>query len=183
MKKITITLFFLVSISLHLFADVTIRIIDATKKIMRVTYTYTDSDAGANTLVFPTDGFPFANSPLKVISVIEKNTEQDLEYQVVERRNGQSVKVYYTSPIPNGGNYTIEITAEAKTDNISVDSQGRFVFTYETGSKAFFVLPQGHAVVYSNYPVLIYERKGSTVCHVRESGRKKLMFKTRAFNQ
>lgn len=166
------------------FADVTIRVTDLESKTMRVTYTWIADKAGSIKGIYPGGaGYGFASSPIRVVSVTEKNTEQDLDYQVVPapQGGGQSVRVIYPNPVPKGGNFRLQITVEAKTNDISRDSEGRYQFKYETGHIAFFVLPEGHAIVYSNYPVLVYERKGRTVVQVKESGRKDLIFKTRAF--
>ena len=185
MKKILFSLVFLLGFIPNVTeADVTIRIVDLQSKIMRVTYTWIADVAGETYGIFPGgNGYEFASGPIKVISVIEKNTEQELDYEVVTapKGGGQSIKVIYPNPVPKGGNFKIEVTVEAKTNDISRDSKGRYVFTYRTAHVAFFVLPEGHAIVYSNYPVLVYERKGRTVVQVKETGMKKLIFKTRAF--
>ncbi|BBO86148.1 hypothetical protein DSCO28_67140 [Desulfosarcina ovata subsp. sediminis] len=176
------TIILLVFLTNHALADVTIRVTNLPNRIMRVTYLWIYDKAGDTQ--FTTAGLLFAKSPLKIVNVIEKNTEQELHAEVVsadKQPNAQAVRVTFPNPVPKGGNYKIEITVEAETDGISRDANGRYSFTYETGHIAFFVLPKGHAVVYSNYPVLVYERKGNTVLQVKESGKKKLIFKTRAF--
>ncbi len=162
------------------YADVTIRVTDTNKRIMRVTYLWTDSKAGATK--FEAGPLLFASTPIKVISVIEKNTEQDLEAKIFQKDGKQWLLVEYPNPVPKGGNYKLDVTIEAETEWISKDSKGKHVFTYKTGHVAFFVLPKGHAVVYSNYPVLVYERRGNTVLQVKESGTKELIFKTMAFS-
>ncbi len=183
MKRIVLTLIFLVFIKISAFADVTIRVIDVKQKIMRVTYTWNCCIPGESSGVLPNLGYTFTKYPIKVISVIEKNTDQNIEFNIVSKRNGQALELFYPNPIPKGGSYTIEVIIEAKTDNIKIDSEGRYVFNYETTHEAFFVLPEGHALVYANYPVLIYERKNSTACHINGTGKKNLIFKTRAYKK
>jgi hypothetical protein len=178
--SLMIVLFLTVLSSAH--ADVTIQIPDLGNKMMRVTYLFVQTESGSKEMT--TAALLFAKSPMKIIDAIEKNTDQELRSEVVpskENPNLQAIRVIFPNPIPQGGNYKVEVTVEARTENISVDSEGRYVFTYSTGHEAFFVLPKGHAVVYSNYPVLVYERKGNTVLQVKEGGTKELIFKTRAF--
>jgi hypothetical protein len=177
-----VTIILFVVMTNHVFADVTIRVTDLPNRIMRVTYLWIYNKAGDTQ--FTTGGLNFAKSPLKIVNVIEKNTEQKLHAEVVAAEkvpNSQAVRITFPNPVPKGGNYKIEVTVEAETDGIRRDANGRYAFTYETAHTAFFVLPKGHAIVYSNYPVLVYERKGNTVLQVKESGKKKLIFKTRAF--
>jgi|GEM_PF-1752622 len=169
-----------------IFADVIITIVDVDKKIMRVTYNLLFDQPGLTEFIFPSSGYEFASGPIKVIEVIEKNTEQKLEYEIIpapEANTLQAVKFYFPNPIPKGGNYRVEITVEAQTNNITKDKQGRYVFTYTTShDNAFFILPKGHAIVFCNYPVLVYERVGRTVVQViKGRGQKELMIKTRAF--
>ncbi|MBM9518740.1 hypothetical protein JWG39_02765 [Desulforhopalus vacuolatus] len=185
MKKvllITVTLICLI-ITRSAFADLTIEIIDTEKKVMRVSYSITDNLAGKRFLTYPSDGFDYATSSLKNISVIEKNTEQELDFVVVKApkaQNYEALKIEYPNPIPKGGNYKLQISVEATTNGISIDSKGRHVFKYSTVHPTFFILPKGHAIVYSNFPVLVYEKQGKTVVQVKDSGNKDLLFKTRA---
>lgn len=72
MKRIVLTLIFLVFIKISAFADVTIRVIDVKQKIMRVTYTWTCCIPGESSGVLPNLGYTFTKSPIKVISVMEK---------------------------------------------------------------------------------------------------------------
>ena len=169
-----------------IFADVIINIVDVDRKIMRVTYRLSYDEPGSTASIFPSSGYSFASGPIEVIEVIEKNTAQKLVYKIMPAPKAntlQAVKFYFPNPIPKGGNYIVEITVEAQTNNITKDEQGRYVFTYETShNNAFFILPKGHAIVFCNYPVLVYEREGRTVVQVmKEKGRKELMIKTRAF--
>ena len=186
MQKVFPAVFGLVCLLVSSFAsaDVTIEVTDLEKKIMRVSYSITDNSAGNRSWTWPDNGLTYANSPLQNVSVIEKNTEQELDFTVVNapRSNThQALKIEYPNPIPKGGNYKLEVTAEATTEGITVDAKGRYVFRYSTGHIAFFVLPKGHAIVYSNYPILVYEKKGRTVVQVKDPGTKDLLFKTRAF--
>jgi len=169
------------------FAKVIITVPNVDERIMQVTYLWEINIEGEAQCIFPNTGYDFAKGPIKVISVIEKNTEQELEYEVVEvvddSKKKQAVKVFFPTPIPKGGSFAIEVTVTAKTDFISIDKDGRYVFEYETGHyDAFFVLPKGHAITYCNYPVLVYEKTGSTVVLVRGEGTKNLIFKTRSFD-
>jgi len=172
------------------FADVTISVPDLDQKIMRVTYTIVDKDAGDTGLVFPNDGYDFAAGDIKVISVTELNTEQELEYKIVrapKNESKQAVDITYPNPVPKGGSFKIQVTVEAPSKYISKDSKGRYVFSYSTSHpNLFFVLPKGHAIVYANYPVLVYEKKGHTVVQVHFGNSysdkvQKVIFKTRAF--
>jgi hypothetical protein len=183
-------------------AEVIVSIADLDNKVMRVTYNVTDNDAGKNSTVFPSNGYTFIKlNPededdkkddenieekydFKVISVTEKNSEQALAYEVIEIADKPAIKVSYPNPVPAGGNYNLEVTVEAPTDNIAIDPEGRYEITYQTGlSSALFLLPKGHAVVYTNYPVLVHEKQGQTVVKVKQPGLKTIIIKTRLLNE
>jgi hypothetical protein len=173
MKRILafVTIILLVVMTNHAFADVTIRITDLPNRIMRVTYLWIYNKAGDTQ--FTTAGLKFAKSSLKIVNVIEKNTEQELQAEIIAAKqepNAQAVRVTFPNPVPKGGNYKIEVTVEAQTDGISRDANGRYAFTYETIHTAFFVLPKGHAVVYSNYPVSCMNGKATLYCRSRNQG-------------
>ena len=180
MKKFfLVTLIVILSVNLFAQDDLTIKVVDVDKKIIQVTYTWTMAYGGTTSAILPDHGCDFTTYPIKVISVYEKNTDQKLEYSIVDNVKGQSLDIKYPSPIPIGGSYTMIVTIEAKTDNITIDSEGRYVFKYETSQNPYFILPKGHFLVYSNYPVIMFERNGTTVCHVKKNGRDVVIFKTK----
>ena len=119
---------------------------------------------------------------LKSFQLLKRIRSKILRQRYSRKMVNNGLLVEYPNPVPKGGNYKLDVTIEAETEWISKDSKGKHVFTYKTGHVAFFVLPKGHAVVYSNYPVLVYERRGNTVLQVKESGTKELIFKTMAFS-
>ena len=174
-------LFFLFALTVaKSYAAVIIGVTDVEKRIMRVTYLWTDDRAGATELkVGP---FDFASTPIKIISAVEKNTGQELNAEIIQADGKQSILIKYPSPVPGGGHFKLDVTLEAQTEWISRDSNGRYAFTYKTGQETSFVLPKGHAVVFSNFPVLVYEKEGNTVLHVQELGAKELILGTRAFS-
>jgi len=169
-------------------AQVTIEPIDVDSGLLRVTYLVDHNEVGATSFVFPSNGYLFTNQPLSVIGVHEKNTQQELRHEVVPAASpgpghaeAKSVRCLYTDPVPAGLGYKVEITIEARTDDISVEPDGRWVCSYETGWQTLnFVVPYGHALVYCNFPVLLSEVEGRTVARAQKSSeQQEVVFKTR----
>lgn len=183
MKKIALIIalcFLAVNIS---FADVTIEITNLNQKIMRITYVLEETTERADDTTLPSNGFEFASGSIKVISVMELNTDQKLKYEIVKINNKQSVKIYYPDPLPKGGNYKIECIVEAKSGNIKKTADGLYEFTYTTGHDAYFILPGGHSVVYTNLPILLYDKDGRIVVLVKadEFFPHKIVLKTKSY--
>lgn len=149
---------------------ITIEISNLEEKTMMVTYTRTAKKAGLNEYVYPTKGYPFTDE-LEVINVFENNTQQDLDYEIIQVRNSsarQTLKMLFSSPIPDGGSYEITTTVEGTSDNIVKELDGSYTFHYTTVHTAYFILPEGYAITYANYPILTYEKDGRTVVEVKD---------------
>ena len=173
-------------------ADVTIEVIEPEKGKFLVTY-----DLQAK---YPDDRYHKTLKDFKsydrapaVISIREKNTGQEFKHDVMpSMKDDRIVKgmydiaaLYNTIPLPRGWNYNLEfkVFLYNKEDSFA-DEKGRWVFQYKTSQKnAFFVLPENHTVVYSNFPVLINEKKGRTVLHVKFETPNELKKAPDAFNQ
>jgi len=166
--------------------EVTVRVTNLEEKVISATYAWAAGNVGATEGIYPDpDGFDFAAGPVNVLSVIERNSGKSLKWEIVAARDNplaQCVKVGYGEPIPDDHPFEVEITVEARTDNITQDSLGRFVFSYTTGHSATFVLPEGHALIYSNYPVLIDEHSGLLTVRAPQAAMKELVFKTRVLD-
>ena len=181
-----------ISIAKVTFADVVIRVPDLDKRILRVTYTVAFDEPGSTETVFPNEGFDFATGELKVIKVAEEETGAELLYKIVTSPNDTNLKylkIYFLKPIPQPKGlfndekevYKVKLTVEAVSDKITKDKDGRYVFLYTTSQEnSYFVLPQGHVLVYCNYPVLVNEDAGQIFVQVKQTGKKNLIFKTRA---
>ena len=180
-------------------AKVTIEVLDPAEGKYLVTYELTATQAHSTEYSFPSNGMPSKDKPLEVVAVTEKNTDQQFEHQVLpyKDKNGTVedgryvVKAKFINPIPEGGNYILEykVILYNKAD-CYIDTDGRWLFEYVTGHDAFFILPAGQAVVYANYPVLVYEKAGRTVLQQKaqpgkegEAAIRKLIFKTHAFKK
>lgn len=155
-------------------ADVIIEVIEPKEGKFLVTYDlqakYPD-DAYSKTL----SGFKSHDKAPEVVSIVDKNTDEKFGHDIMPSMNANRfVKGEYDimakyKPIPRGRHYYLEfkVFLYNKGDSF-VDEEGRWVFQYKTSQKnAFFILPKNHAVVYSNLPVLVYEKKGRTVLHVK----------------
>jgi len=93
--------------------------------------------------------------------------------------------LYNTTPLPRGWRYNLEfkVFLYNKEDSFA-DEKGRWVFQYKTSQKnAFFILPDNHTVVYSNFPVLVNEKKGRIVLHVKLETPKESEKSLDTFNQ
>lgn len=151
-------------------ARVTIEVLDPVAGKFRVTYEVPYTRPGSTESVFPPDGFQ-SERKLEVESVRERSTDQTLEFEVVDHEgargpvaNTYQVKARFRNPIAEGGMYLIEyrLILYRKTD-CRLDKNGRWTIRYTTARDALFVVPRHHRVVYCNHPVLIYEKKESTV--------------------
>jgi hypothetical protein len=177
----TFVLIALFSIPVLTRADVRIQVANLKEKIMRVTYTWIFTTEGATQWVVQV-GEGFADGPLTVLSLKDKKTGENLRFKVVQyggsAYRNQAVRMYFPNPIPKGGSYEVELTAEAVTKNITKDKKGLYVFRFDTAQAASFVLPEGHVLQYSNYTVKIQEQEGNRVLQVKQLGEKSLIFKT-----
>lgn len=164
--SIFVTLF--LALPLVTYASVTITVDDLSSGIMRVTYVYTMNNSGQTSDVYgASDGFSFASGPISVISVIDSKADIELEYELIEAENGgEALKVYYMNPGSREKTHEIKITMEASTDDIYKDDEDRWVVKYVTAHIAFFIIPEDHAIVYCNFPILIYEKSGRTVVRI-----------------
>jgi uncharacterized phage protein gp47/JayE len=190
LKKTIFSIFFLqVLILSSAFADVGIQIIDLEERKMLVTYLWNEERPGVTRAVYPEEGYLFASSPIEIVSAVERNSSRELKTAIVAPPNPQktdpalqSVLVYFASPVPQKASFLVEVSVQAKTDNISRDPDGNYIINYYTRHTAFFKLPPGHEIIYCNYPLLIYQIGGSTIVRVNESATpKKLIFKIRSY--
>lgn len=183
---------FLISLVNIATADITISVQDLDKKILRVTYTIAFDKPGATDAIFPEQGFDFATGKLNVLKVTDFETGTELLHEIVTLPNDtnlKSLKIYFLKPIPEPKGrgrhyeqevYKVKLTVEAETDKITKDKEGRYVFLFTTAHEnSYFILPQGHVLVYCNYPVLVNEEEGQTFIQVKQTGKKNLIFKTR----
>jgi len=181
-----------ISIAKVVSADVVIRVPDLDKRILQVAYTVAFDKPGATDVIFPEEGFDFATSKLNVIKVADFETGTELLYEIVKLPNDtnlKALKIYFLKPIPEPKGkgrhsvqetYKVKLTVEAETDKISKDKEGRYVFLLTTTDEnSSFILPQGHVLVYCNYPVIVNEEEGQIFIKVKQTGAKNLIFKTR----
>jgi len=166
-------------------ADVGLKVTDLDSCILEVTYTF-NANAGPSDetreFIFPDSGFVFATGPISVKNVFETETGKELAWEVIAAPKNptfQSVKVFYSHLLSVSGTPTTLIV-EAKSANIFKDAEGRYVFKYKTSHRMTFEVPDGHRLVYTNYPVTLYERDGHTYAEVASTERKNVIFKTRA---
>ncbi|HHG74893.1 MAG TPA: hypothetical protein ENK22_07585 [Persephonella sp.] len=172
----------------------TIEILDLKTNLLRITETFYFSEPDKLKARFCSVSFSMLEDPVKVVSIIEKNTEQELDYDLIPKagRNGKywtcdklrslMLNIEFPNPVPHGGYYSVEVVLEGNSTNkyIYIDKKGRYVFKIPARGEIFFILPPNHTIVFSNYPVLIYEKKGRTVLHIENIKKTQtLIFKTR----
>jgi hypothetical protein len=173
-------------------AEVMIQVPDVDSATMRVTYTVTAAAGRSGTFggarketreyVFPTEGFSFASGPVTVGAVTESSSGKELAWEVVTapgNASSEAIKIFYPHLLTRQGTKTT-FSVEARSRNVSKEDDGRFVFKYETSHKTTFEVPKGHRLVYTNYPVTLYEKDGLTYAEATSTERKSLLFKTRA---
>jgi len=170
-------------------AAVDIRIANVDSCLMEVTYSIEATSplfgGERKDFTFPSSGFDFASGPLTVVKAYETESGKELDWELVPAEDNAkypAVELHYAHSL--GKTTPTTIVVRTKTSNISKDADGRCVIKYTTGQLATFQVPTGHRLVYTNYPVTLYERSGSTVAEVpgtSSSERKELIFKTRAF--
>ena len=177
-------------------ANVTIEVLDPAEGKFLVTYEVTATKAHSTELSFPRGGLPSRDKHLEVVSVTEKNTDQEFEHDILPYKGETGavvegryvIKAKFTDPIPEGGKHVLEYKMILYNKaRCFVDRDGRWMFKYDTSCDAFFVLPEGQAIVYANHPVLVYQKAGRTVLQQKADPRKrgqdtvrKLIFKTHA---
>lgn len=173
-------------------ADVTIEVIEPKEGKFLVTYDLKakyPADAYHKTL---RDFKSYDRTPA-VVSITEKNTGQEIKHDIVPSLNDDRIipgkyditALYNMTPIPRGWTYYLEfkVFLYNKEDSF-VDEEGRWVFQYRTIQKnAFFIIPENHAVVYSNLPVQVYENKGRTVLHAKTEMLKEIEKEPGTFDQ
>lgn len=179
-------------------AKVTIEVLNPEEGKYLVTYLLTASKAHSTEYTFPSNGLISQDKKVEVVSITEKNTDQEFEYEVLPAEKDGAVvegrykvKAKFINPVPEGGNYIIEYKVILfNKSECYIDKDGRWLFRYATGHDAFFILPKEHAVVYANFPVLVYEKKGRTVLQAKAKKDNKgntvlrtLIFKTMSFKK
>ena len=152
------------------FARVIIEVLDPAVGKFRVTYEISYADSGSTESVFARDGL-LSDRRLEVESVREKNTDQELDFEVLSyEEDGEAVKGAYQirarfrDPIPEGGTYIVvySLILYRKSD-CYLDRNGSWTIRYTTTRDALLVVPVGQTPVYCNQPVFIYERNRNTV--------------------
>jgi hypothetical protein len=155
-------------------ANVTIEVLEPQKGKFLVTYEiYSEKPNSSGQTI---SGLSSIENPPEVLSVIEKNSKQQLDYDVFPIRDTSGVfrgrykvKANYKTPIPAGQYYIIEYRIILyNKKNCFVDQDENWVFQYETThSQIFFILPKDHAIIYSNFSALIYEEDERTVVQAK----------------
>ena len=173
-------------------ADVTIEVVEPKEGKFLVTYDLKakyPEDAYHKTL----RDFKSSDRAPAVVAITEKNTGREIKHDIVPSMYDNKVipgkyditALYNLTPIPRGWIYSLEfkVFLYNKEDSF-VDEEGRWVFQYRTIQKnAFFIFPENHAVVYSNLPVQVYEKKGRTVLHAKTEMLKEIEIDSDPFNQ
>ena len=145
-------------------SDVTVQVLDISKRLVRLTYDVADDQVGNRLFIFPQGGFvhdgPFES--FQVESVFDPNTKEELNCAVqrVEGTGAPQLRIQYRNPVPDGGRQLLSITVHVimPERDLSIDDQGRLTLSLETSHPFTLAVPEGYYVTYCNQPVWIFER-------------------------
>lgn len=166
-------------------AKVTYRVVDVETRAVELTYDIEDSMTGNQVFLFPSGGFIHdeTQGDFEPLSVFDMGTQEELNYEVVrvQENNRPQLRITYRNPVPAGQTkmLRIRVRLNAPAAEIGEDNAGRFFFTYETSHPFEFVMPQGHYLVYSNVPVIVFERESELVLRNDNTKMRSIVFKTR----
>lgn len=145
-------------------AELKLRVIDTAKQVLQAEYRV---DIKVSTwekkryFTFPDDGFSFADDSIKVVSVTNLNTGEDLRWSLVPAKNDPNLKmlqVSYQVQFSQGEvtkKFPVLLVVEAQTKNITTRQDGTLNISYYTGHDITLVIPEGKCLVETNERVKI----------------------------
>lgn len=166
-------------------AKVTYEVVDVATRAVELTYDVEDAMTGNQVFLFPSGGFVHDDTQgdFQVLSVFDMSTQEELSYEIkrVQSNNNPQLKITYTKPVPknNSKQLRIRVRLNVPAAEMGEDNAGRTFFAYETSHPFEFVLPENHYLVYSNVPVIVFERESQIVLLNDNTKLRNIVFKTR----
>lgn len=166
-------------------AKVTYEVVDIATRTVELTYDVEDAMTGNQVFLFPSGGFVHDDTQgdFKVLSVFDMSTQEELNYEIkrVQANNNPQLKIIYTKPVPknNRKQLRIRVRLNVPAAEMGEDNAGRTFFSYETSHTFEFILPENHYLVYSNVPVIVFERESQIVLRNDNTKLRNIVFKTR----
>ncbi|RJP20323.1 MAG: hypothetical protein C4527_25190 [Candidatus Omnitrophota bacterium] len=188
MKWTAVLFCVLVFLSSTTVADVRLEILDLSTRAVRLTYELEDNQAGNRVFLFPDGGFIHSASRelFQVESVFDKNSKQELEFEVLEApdKGLPQLRITYPEPIKEGSKklLSVSVCLNLPDKDLLIDAAGRYVFSYETSHPFEFVVPANHYVVYTNQAMMVFERGPNIVLSQSDKYVKNIVIKTRIKN-
>lgn len=166
-------------------AKVTYEVLDVATRSIELTYDVEDGLPGNQVFLFPSGGYIHDDTQgdIEVLSVFDLSTQEELNYEIkrVQANNNPQLRVTYTKPVPknNKKQLRIRVRLNAPAAEIGEDSAGRTFFAYETSHTFEFIMPENHYLVYSNVPVIVFERESQIVLRNDNTQMRNIVIKTR----
>lgn len=176
--------FLMIALSLSAQATVTMKLNDFSSRAVELIYEVEDTLVGNRKFIFPQQGFINDDrmGEMEVISVFDKSTSEELSYRVIrdEQSNLPKISINYEDPVEAGKRKVlrIHVLVHLPASEIGLDKRDRYFFSYETSHPFEFVLPEGHMVVYSNQPILVFEREEDIILFNNETESRTIVIKT-----
>ncbi len=146
-------------------ADVTFEVLDADKRLVRLTYDLEDRQAGNQTFLFPERGFIHEGDKesFKVESVVNPDRQEHLDFWIeyMPDTGYPRLKIRYNTPIKQGNSQPLRVVVHTilSKEEVYIDALNRLVLSYETSHPIVFVLPKGFMLTETNQPVWLYEKE------------------------
>ncbi len=166
-------------------SKVTYEVNDVASRQVELTYDVEDGLAGNQVFLFPSGGFIHDDTQgdLEVISVFDMNTQEELDYEIkrVKENNNPQLRITYTKPVPKTTTkqLRIRVRLNAPAAEVGEDKMGRVFFAYETSHLFEFIMPDNHYLVYSNVPIIVFERESQIVLRNDNTKLRNIVIKTR----
>ncbi|MDP8244015.1 MAG: hypothetical protein P9L94_08045 [Candidatus Hinthialibacter antarcticus] len=166
-------------------ANVTYEVVDVASRAVELTYDVEDALTGNQVFLFPSGGFIHDDTQgdLEVLSVFDMSTQEELNYEIkrVQVNNNPQLRIMYTKPVPRNSKkqLRIRVRLNAPSAEIGEDNAGRTFFAYETSHTFEFIMPDNHYLVYSNVPVIVFERESQIVLRNDNTKMRNIVIKTR----
>ncbi|MBN2326116.1 MAG: hypothetical protein JXR73_03110 [Candidatus Omnitrophica bacterium] len=167
-------------------SDMRYEALDAQLRSVRITYEIDDNKAGNKIFIFPTGGFihDATAGNFEVESVFDIAAKRELEYVIQrDKETGlPQVKITYADPIPPGKSKTLQIAVKVNMPEsmLYCDANGRYCFRYETSHKFEFLIPKDHYLVYTNQPVLLFEKGDVIIVQQLDDKFREIVIQTRS---
>ncbi|MGC9327083.1 MAG: hypothetical protein ACP5I1_05590 [Candidatus Hinthialibacter sp.] len=184
-RSIIFTVFTLVLLN-QSWSDMRYEALDPQTRLVRLTYEINDNKEGNRIFLFPTQGFihDATAGNFEVESVFDLAAKRELEYVIQQDKESglPQVKITYPDPIPPGKSKTLQVAVKVYMPETMLyrDANGRYCFRYETSHKFEFMIPYDHYLVYTNQPVLLFEKGDVTIVQQLDEKKREIVIQIRS---